>query len=113
MAARCCFYILNPDNPYDSHSLWPKTPGGSGLVLEHPPAVGDTISLSGETADPDDPEGERLVTVHGEWRVLARRWGPAAYGSVAWSWGSGAAQPEPVILDLMIERTEGMFARSK
>lgn len=113
MAARCLFYILNPDNPHDSRSLWPKTPGGSGLVLDHPPAVGDTIVLSGEMADPDDPEGERLVAVHGAWRVLARQWMPAAYGSVTWSWGSEATQPEPVTLDLMLERTDGMFAESQ
>lgn len=110
MSARCLFYILNPDNPYDSHSLWPKTSGGSGLILDHPPNVGDTIFLSGEMADPDDPEGERLVAVHGIWRVLARQWMPGTYGSAAWPWGSGATQPEPVALDLMIERTDGIFA---
>lgn len=107
MSTRCSFFILNRDDPRNSPSLYPKTPAGRMLELDEPPVVGDLIGLSGDTTDPDDEE--HSVEVHGTWRVVARQWVPAGYGSVVWP--LGADRPaEPTWLDLMLEPAEGMFS---
>lgn len=106
MAARCCFYILNRDDPGYSPALYPEAPMGQlGLALDEVPAVGDLIALSGRTADPAGDE--QMVSVAGVWRVLARQWSPAQFGSM--SWKSGDRQPDPVTVDMMLERVDGLF----
>ena len=110
MTADCHFYILNRDDPGDSHSLWISNNGGGWLTLDEPPLVGDLIFLSGQTTDPADESGERTIQVIGTWRVLARSWGPATFGSPAWQ--TGDRQPAPVWLDVMVERAEGIFDNS-
>lgn len=104
MAARCSFYVLNREDPDDSQAIYPKTPSG-GLILDHPPAVGDLIWLSGISYRTDD-EGE---DVSGCWRVLARSWSPAVYGSQAWPAGT-ERETGPVWLDLMVEPAEGLLS---
>lgn len=104
MTVRCSFFVLNREDPENSHSISLKTQTG-GLILEHPPAVGDLIWLSG-TVYQTDEEGE---DVSGCWRVLTRAWSPAAYGSQAWPLGA-ARETGPVWLDLMVEPSKGLFA---
>lgn len=112
MSAECRFYILNRDNPENSHSLWVSTNTGVGLlVMESPPLVGDLIFLSGQTTDPeDDSEDPANIAVHGVWRVLTRCWAPSSYGSVNWPYGK--PPPPEVLLEVMVERAEGIFADS-
>lgn len=106
MSARCSFHVLNREDPESSPALYPRTPSGS-LVLEHPPAPGDLIYLRGDVADPADPDGNRLVDATGTYRVVARDWMPASYGSPAWRAGEQA--PGPITLELMVEPATGLF----
>jgi hypothetical protein len=99
VSASCHFHILNRADPEDSHGLYVDGPS-SGFLTDHPPAVGDLIHLSGHTSNPNDDEN--MLKVSATYRVLARRWMPAGYGSVAWPYGK--EQPVgPVMIDYMIE----------
>lgn len=110
MTARCSFHVLNRADPADSQTLYPETPT-SGLILEHPPAVGDLIWLSGVIYQTDEEGEEEREEVDGCWRVLARSWSPAVYGSRSWPALTGR-QTDAVSLDLMVEPAEGLFAPS-
>lgn len=106
MSAECNFYILNREDPDESHSLWVDGHATGSLILDDPPAVGDLIALSGRTETSEGP----TVAVTGMWRVLARQWSPPAFGSPVWR--TGDRPTAPIWLDVMLEQVEGMFARS-
>ncbi len=111
MTVRCSFYILDRDTPGNSHALYlTTTRGGESLILDEAPAVGDLLYLSGEVTNSADPERESLVKVSGTWRVLARAWCPASYGSQVWQ--TGPRPTEPIALDVMLERSIGLFDAS-
>jgi hypothetical protein len=108
MAVRCSFYILNRDEPELSTALLVRTPDSAGIILEHPPAIGDLIHLSGVTADLDDPDEERLIDATGTYRVLARDWMPAVYTSQRWRTGDRAEGP--ILMQVMLEKAPGLFS---
>lgn len=100
MSVACHFSILNRDDPGNSHRLYIGNDGP--LITDHPPVVGDTISLSGKTIDPDDED--QMIRVLGTFTVLLRRWMPASYGSQVWPYGERQSGHE--WLELMIEPVE-------
>src|ERR1700756_1238119 len=107
MSAECHFYILNRDDPGNSGFLSVPAGGNGYLVLDEPPLVGDLIALAGQTPNLADEDGP-LVEAAGVWRVLARCWNPANFGSQAWPIGN--REPSPVWLDVMLEPAESIFS---
>lgn len=99
------FYILDGTDRENSRTL---SVGPLGyLVTDHPPTVGDTICLSGHTANPVNEERE-MVKVIGTYRVLDRRWTPASYGSMSWPYGERQSGHE--FLDVMLAPAPEFFA---
>lgn len=94
--------IAVADDPYLFVYIDFDGPFGDGhLRTFHPPAVGDRFHGGQVNA----PNGWAEM---GEFRVIDRRWSWAQYGSQNWPYG-----PRPStgpLLELICERTEGLFA---
>lgn len=106
---RCAFYARSrvSDTPgaFRFDSIGIETPEGFGrLPTQHPPAVGDLISLSGQRVN---AVGE-VEQVDGMFRVVERQWLHPEYGSRDWPRG-GPAHRGP-LLDVIVEAAEGAFA---
>lgn len=75
---RCCFYVRTPSEKhpgrfdYTVMSLNHPT-GDANLYTLHPPVVGDLICLHDIAGGPS-----------GRFKVLAREWSHASYGSTNW-----------------------------
>lgn len=105
-APRVGFMIRYPagDGKWWFRPVYLPAPADSSMPMAYPPAPGDLISLY------DDRDGENHQPEGGPvFRVVARMWNHAAYGSGSWPYG----RPEPVegpLLDIIAEPAPGLYA---
>jgi hypothetical protein len=99
---RCSFYVRTPSDKhpgmFDYTDIVLNHPTGDGnLHVLHPPAVGDIIPLTDVTKK-----------FSGRFKVLAREWGHASYGSTYWPLLDAHPTHGPMLY-LLVEPSEDFF----
>lgn len=100
---RCAFYLRTPatETTHTYTRIWLSSQGGHGyLATTQPPAIGDQIFLYDRGGTERGPRGE--------FRVVARSWNHASYGSTYWP----VLNDRPVVgarLDIIVEPAQGLM----